>query len=302
MAKSKPGKNKGMFEVDDSSMRASKVDHVSSMLTSLLVLAALAVILLGIYFFMHLTSTREEVLVLPPEQIAGRGDNAPGFERDFDPPAADEVEQLSEPAMESTLQMVSDAISNVTDMMETIQGASSSSGGRGDSRQAGPEGEGDNIVPRFERWDLKFQARDRRGYAAQLDFFKIELGTYGGTNPVVEYVSNLTGPASRRTGSPKEDKRLYFLSVTEGVLKQYDKQILESAGVNVGTRPPIKFVPPEAEELLAQAEARYYRDKHSPDIRVANIAKTVFECRPAASGSGFEFVVVDQRYRTTRKD
>jgi hypothetical protein len=301
MNKASNTKITSVFEVDETSMRANSVDRVSSLLTSLLVLVGIAVALLGLLFFLRMASSNAEVIQLEPERISGRGDNAPGFERDFDPPTPDEVEQLNEPAMESTLQMVSEAINNISDVMESLESANSSANGRGDSRQAGPEGEGDDLVPRHERWDLKFQARDKRGYAVQLDFFKIELGAYGGTSPNVDYVSNLASQPTKRTGSPKADKRLYFLSITEGVLKQYDKQFLQSAGVNLGSRPPIKFIPPETEELLAQAEARYYKEKRNPNIRIAEIAKTVFECRPASVGKGFEFVVVDQRYRNAGK-
>ncbi len=290
------------FRVDQSSMRTSKVDHVSSMLTSLLVMVALAVIILGTFFVMNLTWPTEKAFHIEPERISGRGDNAPGFERDFDPPAIDEVEQLAEPAAESSLALVADALTSVLGVMEAIEGASNAAAGQGDSRQAGPQGKGDDIVPRFKRWDLRFQARDRRSYAAQLDFFGIELGAYGGTNPVVDYASKLSGPIARRSGAPGDDDRLYFLSLAEGVLKEYDKQFLQGAGVSLGTRVPIKFLPKETEEMLAQAEALYYRDNLSPEVLVTNIAKTVFECRAVKSGGGFEFVVIDQRYRgKTRK-
>lgn len=299
---SKSGKN--FFEVDESSMKTNSVDQVSSLLMSLLVMVGLAVLMLGLLFFLRMAGTRVEKLILEPEKIAGRGDNAEGFERDFDPPGADEVEQLNEPAMEQTLQLVSEAISNISAALESMDSnmATNNNGtGKGDSRPPGEEGEGDDIVPRFERWDLKFQARDKKGYGLQLDFYKIELGAYGGTIPMVDYVSNVSSQPTRRSGPPKADKRLYFLSVTEGVLKQYDKQYLQSAGVNLAGRAPIKFIPKETEELLAQAEAKYYIAKRSPNLRVAEIAKTVFESRPNPSGRGFEFVVVDQRYRGVKK-
>lgn len=292
---------KNIFEVDVSSMRANKVDHVSSMLTSLLVMVALGVIILGGYFIMQLSWDAPEEFHFEPERIAGRGDNAPGFERDFDPPAVDEIEQIAEPATESSLQLISQSISNAIVAMETIEGAANASSGRGDSRQAGPEGEGDDSIPRPQRWDLKFQARDRKGYANQLDFFKIELGAYGGTIPTVDYASNVSSNPTKRTGAPKDDKRLYFISVTEGVLKQYDRQILQDAGISLGSRVPLKFIPKELEEALAYTEAKHYNDNFSKEVRISNIAKTVFECRPAASGKGFEFVVIDQRYRNNNR-
>ncbi len=103
--------------------------------------------------------------------------------------------------------MVAEAITSVSELMDGMQNDGT---GKGDSRPPGPEGEGDDIVPRFERWDIKFQARDKKNYASQLDFFKIELGTYGGGIPRVEYVSNVASSPVKRTGLPKEDKRCIF--------------------------------------------------------------------------------------------
>ncbi|MFN8739035.1 MAG: hypothetical protein ACK5YR_03845 [Pirellula sp.] len=293
VTKTPPIPQKSVFDVDANSLRTNSVDKVSSLLTSLLVLVCLAVFLLGLLFFLRAGQPQAKALVLEPERIAGRGENAEGFERDFDPPAADEVE-MTEPPIDQTLQMVAEAITSVSELMDGMQNDGT---GKGDSRPPGPEGEGDDIIPRFERWDIKFQARDKKNYATQLDFFKIELGTYGAGIPRVEYVANLASSPVKRTGLPKDDKRLYFLSVADGALKRYDKQFLQSAGINVGTRPPIKFFPKETEELLAQAEAQYYVKNRNPEFRVTDVGKTVFECRPSAAGKGYEFVVTDQRYR-----
>jgi hypothetical protein len=80
-------------------------------------------------------------------------------------------------------------------------------------------------------------------------------------------------------------------------LQQYEKAFLQAAGVTVNTdRMIIKFIPKETEETIARAEKAYYLEKRSNDFRVADIAKTVFECRPNKSGK-FEWVVLDQRYR-----
>ncbi len=83
---------KSVFDVDANSLRTNSVDKVSSLLTSLLVLVLLAVFMLGLLFFLRAGQPQAKALVLEPERIAGRGENAEGYERDFDPPAADEVE------------------------------------------------------------------------------------------------------------------------------------------------------------------------------------------------------------------
>lgn len=266
-------------------------------------LIGIAVMVLGLLFLMQYKPSTPQVIVLEPERIAGRGDHAAGFERDFDPPGAEEVEQLSEPAMEQTLQMVTDAISTISASLDSLDSNSAATGqgtGKGDSRPPGPEGEGDDIVPRFDRWELKFTARDKRNYTIQLDAFKIDVGAIGGGIATVDFVTNLSSSPSKKSVTPKEEKakkRLAFVSVNDNVLLQYEKQILQSAGVAIAGRQILKLVPKETEDALAQAEALYFREKRSKDLRVTTIAKTVFECRPKKSGGGFEFVVMDQRYR-----
>jgi hypothetical protein len=290
-----------VLDIDETSMKTNSVDQASSLLLSLAFLIGLAVFMLGLLFFLRSMSSTQQVIILEPERIAGRGENAEGTERDFDPPSADEVEQLNEPAMEQTLQLVTEAISSISstlDAMDTNVG--NDSNGKGDSRPPGPEGEGDDIIPRFDRWELKFTARDRRSYAIQLEAFKIDIGAIGGGVATVDYVSSVANGPTKNSVAPKDEKarkRLKFISVSESVLLQYEKQILQAAGIPHAGRQILKFVPSDVEEQLAQAEAAYFIDKRSKDFRVTTIAKTVFECRQKGKGGGFEFVVIDQRYR-----
>ena len=290
----------GMLAIEKSSMRTNKVDQTSSLLLSLVVLIGLAVVLLGMLFFMRSMSSSERPFILKPENIEGRGLNAEGFERDFDPPGAEEVEQLKEPAIEQTLQMVTEAISSVAASLESIESGMAAAGagtGKGDSRQAGAEGEGEKIVPRSERWELKFTARDRRNYSLQLENFKIDIGAIGGGIATVDYVTNVATAPSKKTGTSKGFKgTLYFMSTTLNVLEQYEKQILQNAGIPTTGRQVLKFIPKQTEEALAKAEAAYYMEKRSKDFRITDIAKTVFECRQRKKEGGFEFVVIDQRY------
>ena len=290
----------GLLEVDETSMRTNKVDQTSSFLLSLVVLIGLGVFLLALLFFMRSMSGSAKLIKLQQERVEGRGLNAEGLERDFDPPAADEVEQLNEPAIEQTLQMVTDAISTISATLESIESsmtANNAGSGKGDSRQAGAEGEGEKIVPRSERWELKFTARDRRNYALQLEFFKIEIGAIGGGVATVDYVTNVASAPSKKSGTSKEFKgRLYFMSTTQNVLEQYERQILQTAGIPNNSRQILKFISKDTEEKLAQAEATYYTEKRNKELRIADIAKTVFECRQIKKGGGYEFIVIDQRY------
>lgn len=289
----------GVFDIDESSMKTNKVEQVSSFLISLVVMVGLAVGMLFLLFLLQFSWQRPQEMILEVEQIAGRGDNAAGFERDFDPPGADEVEQLQEPALEQTLQMITDAISAVAASMDTIATAAAVSGdgtGQGDSRPPGPEGEGVDGVHRAERWELKFGARDRKGYASQLDAFGIELAAIGGGIKTIDYANNLSKSPKARSGTRDEEKRLVFTYTANNALAQYDKLLLQTAGVPLKERTVLKFIPKPTEDILATAEKAYYLEKRSKDFRVADIAKTIFECRAGKSGK-FEWVVLDQRYR-----
>ncbi len=289
----------GLLEVDETSMRTNKVDQTSSFLLSLVLLIGLAVFLLALLFFMRSMSSTAKIVKLQQEP-AGRGLNAEGFERDFDPPAADEVEQLNEPAIEQSLQMVTEAISSISASLESIESsmaANNVGSGKGDSRQAGAEGEGERFVPNSERWELKFTARDRRNYALQLEFFKMDVGAIGGGIATVDYITNVASAPTKKSATSKEFKgKLYFMSTTLNVLEQYEKQMLQNAGVPIAGRQVLKFVPKPTEEALFQAEVAYYTEKRSKEFRLPDIAKTVFECRQKKKGGGYEFVVIDQRY------
>jgi hypothetical protein len=254
--------------------------------------------MLFLLFLLSMNWKRQEKMELEVEKIAGRGENAAGFERDFDPPAADEVEQLTEPALEQTIQMVNDAIAAIASM-DTIMASDAITGdrsGQGDSRPPGPEGEGVDGVHRGERWELKFTARDRKAYASQLDTFGIELAAIGGGISTIDYATTLAKSPKGRSGNRDQEKRLFFSYVTNNALMQYDKALLQSAGVNIKDRSVLKFIPKDLEDTLAMAEKAYYLEKRSKDFRVSDIAKTIFECKGTKSGK-FEWLVIDQRYR-----
>lgn len=230
------------------------------------------------------------------ENPAGRADNAEGLERDFEPPSSEEVEELLEPTLEETINAVTDAVSQVAATVATTQATSNS---KGDSRPPGPEGEGEDIVPRFERWQLNFSAHNIQEYAAQLDFYQIELGAIGGNVQGVDVANNLAGtPKSRRVVDTEQEQRLYFIWTSPSPLMQYDRQLLRKANISLqGKRQMLKFIPPDLENLLAQTELQYAKEKGHQSV--TEIAKTIFES--ASDRDGYKFTVVSQRYRTPRK-
>ena len=282
-------------------LQAEKVDYVASLLMSLLIVVGGLALLLFVYWLTQTFTWQSGGIILEEERIAGRGDHAAGFERDIEPPGAEEVEELTEPTLENTLEVVTDAASTVAASIESVNSNSDltvQGSGKGDSRPPGPLGEGDDIVPRYERWELKFQAKGLKPYAEQLDFYKIELACIGGTASV-DYASSLSTSPVKRSGTPLEEnkiQRLYFMWRADGPLKQYDAQLLSQAGIRTQGRLMLRFIPKDLENKLAQAEMAFANSKGHKSVK--EIAKTIFESRQASSG--YEFVVLEQYYRNVK--
>lgn len=281
-------------------LRTSKFDAVSSFFMATILFLGTFVFMLFVVWLTMRMPVRVKAIAPIIENAAGRADNAEGFERDFEPPGAEEVEELMEPTLQDTIEAVTDAVSSVAaslDTMNTNATASTSGSGKGDSRPPGPEGEGEDIVPRFERWQLNFSAKGIKPYAQQLDFYEIELGSIGGGVQGVDYATNLsTRPKSRHSDDSAGEKRLYFMWATASPLKEFDIQLLGQAGVKTSGRSILKFIPPNLENQLAHIELEYAASKGHKSV--TEIAKTVFVSKP--EGSGYAFEVTEQRYRSKR--
>ncbi len=295
------GESKDPRVAEREKLRISRFDILTSFFMALILFIGTFVLML---FIIWLTSR----WTFPPQPIepiienpAGRGENPEGFERDFEPPGAEEVEELMEPTLQDTIEAVTDAVSTVAASLVTTdtQATATTSGtGAGDSRPPGPEGEGEDIIPRFERWQLNFKAKDIREYSTQLDFYEIELGAIGGSIQGVDVANNLSGsPKTRRIEDTTSEKRLYFMWTSPSPLMQFDRQLLQKAGIQLPNRQMLKFIPKDLENLLAKIELEYSASKGHPSV--TEIAKTVFESKP--DGSGYKFEVTSQRYRKPRK-
>jgi hypothetical protein len=283
-------------EAEREKFRISRFDIVTSLFMALILFIGVFVTMLFIVWLTSRWTFPPRAIAPIIENPAGRADNAEGLERDFEPPSAEEVEELLEPTLEETINAVTDAVSNVAATVATNQASTNS---KGDSRPPGPEGEGEDIIPRFERWQLNFSAHNINEYAVQLDFYKIELGAIGGSVQGVDVAYNLAGsPKSHRIVDTEQEKRLYFMWTSPSPLMQYDRQLLSKADISLqGKRQMLKFIPPELENQLAQTELEYAKAKGHQ--LVTEIAKTIFESAP--EGTGYKFQVVNQRYRRPRK-
>ncbi len=283
-------------------LKVSLYDQVSSMLLALIMMVGFFVTLM---FLVWLTTVlifgRAPIEVEYIEEIAGRGEHAEGYERDLEEPGEEELDELIEPQLEAALEAVTDVLSSQEAKLDALQTDATVSGkgkGKGDSRQSGPGGEGDNIIPRWERWQIKYNTSTINAYADQLDFFKIELGAAGGGLPKVDYAINLRAARPRsRKGSGDEEKRLYF-SWKTGKLKAYDKRLLTKANIKTARRVIMQFIPKDLENRMAGMErAKFRKDKGITDITM--FKQTVFGVR--AAGRGHEFYVISIQDRPKPK-
>jgi hypothetical protein len=282
--------------VEGEQLRVSAYERVASVIVSLLIfLVTLVTILFLVVLTQRLMRVEETVPVEYVEEAYGRGDHALGFERDPDPPGSEELEQLEEPQVEQSLEAVTDAVSSIAATLVSVEGAAvptTGSSGKGDSRPPGPLGEGDDIIPRSERWQIQYPGGNLKQYARILDFFKIELGVVGGGRTNVEYAVNLSTNPGKRSGPPDKEERLY-MTWRGGEMKQADAALLGQAGINVSGAVQMQFLPADTENLLAAVERTAMGQR-----TIKEVQKTVFGVRP--KGAGYEFYVIDQRYRNVR--
>jgi hypothetical protein len=282
-------------------LRTTWFDSVTSFLTALVLF--LGTLVLALLVLWMLSDERAENGPVPPPKIVLGTVNPKGFERDFLEPGAAETVDLSAPNMQDSLLAVTDVVSHVAASAQTNllnQPGKQGERGDGDSRPLGPSDGTDDVVPRFERWQLNFTARDLHSYARQLDHYEIELGLIGGGIQGLDYASSLASeqPQSRH-GDSRDEKRLYFIWTQAGPLMQFDRQLLQRAFVSAASdaevekRQLLKFISPELENRLAKIELEYAIAKgHST---IDSISKTVFISRP--QGDGYQFLVAGQRYR-----
>ncbi|MDP6467756.1 MAG: M56 family metallopeptidase [Pirellulaceae bacterium] len=157
-------------------------------------------------------------------------------------------------------------------------------------------GEGDHTIPRWERWEIRFDSSSQQAYATQLDFFGIELGAVGGGKKTVDYARNLLkGRPDSRLG-PGDKEMRFYMTWRGRNLEHFDRNILRSAGVDVRPgRLLMQFYPKQVEDRLAWIEM-----KNADGKTVQEFLKTVFGVREKRGG--YEFFVMEQRFRPKPRD
>lgn len=275
--------------------KVSTYDRVSGMLTALVVFfgfIAFALFLLWLTRVITIKPTQSQVF--PINELKGRADHAEGVARDFEDPGVEELADVQEPQLADAMEAVTQAASSRLAQVQAVEGNAAQMGsgeGLGDSRASGPGGEGDaEAIPEHDRWEINYTTSSLKAYASQLDFFKIELGAVDRSKPTIDYASNLSqSRPNRRSGVREDEGRIYF-SHLNPQLRDYDRTLLENAGIDTKSKLIVQFYPPEAHQLLLQAERQALGSKPWESLR-----RTVFGVR--GTGGSYEYYVIRQETR-----
>ncbi len=102
------------------------------------------------------------------------------------------------------------------------------------------------------------------------------------------YAYNLAKPKpdSRVVSNPALNEKRYYLTWRTGEMQQADRDLLAKAGVEVGDRLILKFLPKEVELELMGLEKAFN------NLTPKEIKKTRFGVMP--DGGGFKFYVLEQ--------
>jgi hypothetical protein len=269
--------------------RATRHEQVSAMLWSLLLLVG--VVTTGMFLAWMSASIvwNRPIAQVTVEDVGGGsfGDNRTGKEKELVEPGAEELREVT------VTERVAPVLESISSLVSTEAVAFDATEPRAGSFSSGPGGPGTfSGLPAWERWEIKFTANDFNVYAQQLDFFKVELGVAGGGSDVVDYCSNVSAATpNRRVGTPKDEKRLFFLC-KEGSVREADRTLARKAGIEVSDRVVFQFYTPEMYvRLLVLENERMREGKH----RIIEVKKTTFGVR--GPPGKWEFFVLDQKYR-----
>ena len=274
-------------------LRVSAYDRVSASMVAALILVGFVVLVLFLLWltmraYAHQESRPVEII----DELSGRGDHTMGSAHDLEPPGVEDLPELTEQKLTDASEILTNVASNVQGALEVLEGAEEQLGkgsGAGDNRAVGPGGDGPDVVPPWNRWQIQFTDTSVALYAQQLDHFGIELGAIG-KGGTVHYAFHFTDTSpKKRIGRTENESRLY-MSWRSGRLKDADRSLLANAGVDTTGRILLQFYPKQTEQMLARAE-----QEHAGNRPVQGIKRTVFEVR--SQGADFVFVVTNQKYR-----
>ncbi len=203
---------------------------------------------------------------------------------EFETPDVNEVAnaRFAEPIVEVSKLLSSESIAAVTNADIDLPPSGKS---KRRTRIAGEPK--DETVPRWERWEIRYDSATLASYAKQLDFFKIELGAAGGGSREVDYLTKVSSSAPVSRAAPGLNETRLYMVWRGGRLQDLDRQLLTKAGVKTNGRILMQFYPKKVENELAALER-----KHRKDGRIDKIKKTIFGVRP--NEAGYEFYIIEQ--------
>ncbi len=275
-------------------LRISSYDRVAGILVALLVLAGFAVIVLFLLWLAGKALAGHEAppLELLEERPAGNM-TAMGVGQEMVEPGVEQFADIQTPQLADTLAAVTTVVTTQQASLDDLFGDASQTGaGQGDgSRTAnGSGGDGDQeIVPRWERFQIQLTSNSPAAHARILDNFNIELGVLGGGVDGITYVSKLAAAQpTTRTGFGDQENRLLFPQ--DSALRALDLQLLAKANVDSKNRAIVYCLPADVENQLAVLERR-----HAGQRPLEEIQRTVFGVQSA--GDGYVLYVIRQEYR-----
>lgn len=270
--------------------KSDTYDRFSSLLTSLLIFAALsAAILLGLWLSTGLTKKKSSVAV----QLEQFGDlGGLGDDRRLDPDVITPGEEIEfdEPTFSDAIEQIADTIASQTSLFTNPAQRSDSVLTIGETRGDGSApGQGPGRLGQRRHWEVQFHdQRSLQAYAQQLDYFQIELAILqpGGN---VMYFSNLARsmPSIRQELAANEQR--YYLTWLRPELQVGDRELIAKTDITVDEKQFIlKFIPPELEQRLMQLE------RDAAGNRLPQLRATYFGVRQ--NGRDYEFYVSRQTF------
>jgi hypothetical protein len=282
-------------------MQVSTYDRVSSMMLALLLTSGVAATLLFILWLgQHVLLPQVAVpveITEVSEDGEGGGDGRPAGGSQLDTPSDEPFvgNDKDTTDLQQDMQVLSTDVAAKSvelddpDLVAPTRHGSFGSGGGiyggfGDGRGMG-HGPGKPGWPRH--WEVMFTKATLDAYARQLDFFKIELAVLEPDSRIT-YAYNLAKPRpdTRVVSNPALNEKRYYLTWRNGEMQQADRDLLAKAGIEVGDRLILKFLPKEVELNLMGLERAFN------NLTPKEISKTRFGVQP--EGDGYKFYVLEQ--------
>ncbi len=271
-------------------------DRTATLLIALLIMVGAAVAGLTVVFFAtRQFPTIEPIPVVPVEATSANANQ--GLADEPDPPGVEDAPDLSEPQLQDTLDALTAAASMnevlLSDEMIDAEKEAGKGKGLGDSRMAGPGGEG--VVERVERWDrwkIRFEPDSLASFTAWLDQFGIRVGVLGRDNQV-----HLAYNFDQGLKVEAADRKVYNawgrISPTDGPMPQLTMQLARKA--NIASQGPtvVLFCPFDKVEAVLYTLEKDYAKKNNVDD-VNRLRETIFTV--VKERNQYTFQVIDQKY------